>query len=252
MTGRIHSVQSFGAVDGPGVRFVVFFQGCPLRCGYCHNPDTWDPAGGVPAETGELLRQILRCRGYFGDKGGVTLSGGEVLMQPEFAAELLGLCRAEGIHTAIDTSGCRLDAAAEKVLDQTDLVLLDLKMTTDEEYRRHTGCSLAKPLAFLERLEERGIPAWVRQVIVPGVNDTAENIRRLNGLLAGKRCVERVELLPFHKVCAVKYREMGIPFPFDGYPAADPGKVAELQAMVGESLGISGGIGYNKNVRRYR
>ena len=231
MTGRIHSVQSLGTVDGPGVRFVIFFQGCPLRCGYCHNPDTWDAQGGMPAEPEELLRQIRRCRPYFGAKGGVTLSGGEVLMQPEFAAELLRLCKEEKLHTVLDTSGYRLDAAVERVLDQTDLVLLDLKMTTAGEYLRYTGCPIENPLAFLNRLEERGIPVWIRQVIVPGINDTPENIERLNGLLVGKHCVEKVELLPFHKICAVKYRQLGIPFPFEKYPAADPAIVARLQEL---------------------
>ena len=232
MTGRIHSVQSLGTVDGPGVRFVVFFQGCPLRCGYCHNPDTWDVEGGTPVESEELLRQILRCRPYFGEKGGVTLSGGEVLMQPEFAEELLKSCKGNGLHTVLDTSGYRLDAAVERVLDQTDLVLLDVKMTRDEEYRRYTSCPIEKPLAFLERLEERGIPVWIRQVIVPEINDIAENIQRLNRILAGKRCVKKVELLPFHKICAVKYRQMGIPFAFEEYPAADSEVVARLQKLV--------------------
>ena len=131
MTGRIHSVQSLGTVDGPGVRFVVFFQGCPLRCGYCHNPDTWDFQGGTLAEPEELLRQILRCRPYFGEAGGVTLSGGEVLMQPEFAEELLRLCKAKELHTAIDTSGCRLDGAAERVLEQISMVDQDVFLFDD-------------------------------------------------------------------------------------------------------------------------
>ncbi len=122
-------------------------------------------------------------------------------MQPEFAEELLRLCKGEGLHTALDTSGYRLDAAVERVLDWTDLVLLDLKMTSDEQYRKFTGCAMEKPLHFLNRLEERGIDCWIRQVIVPGVNDTAENIRRLNDIMAGKRCIRKVELLPFHKIC---------------------------------------------------
>ena len=232
MTGRIHSVQSLGTVDGPGVRFVVFFQGCPLRCGYCHNPDTWDFQGGTLAEPEELLRQILRCRPYFGEAGGVTLSGGEVLMQPEFAEELLQLCKAKGLHTAIDTSGCRLDGAAERVLDQTDLVLLDLKMSSEEAYRKYVGCSLEAPLTFLNRLEERGIDTWIRQVIVPGLNDTEGDVEALNQMIAGKKCVKKAELLPFHKICRVKYEEMGIPFPFDCYPAADAERVEALQRLV--------------------
>lgn len=153
-------------------------------------------------------------------------------MQPEFAEELLRLCKAKGLHTAIDTSGCRLDGAAERVLDQTDLVLLDLKMSSEEAYRKYVGCSLEAPLTFLNRLEERGIDAWIRQVIVPELNDTEGDVEALNQMIAGKRCVKKVELLPFHKICRVKYEEMGIPFPFDCYPAADAERVEALQRLV--------------------
>lgn len=220
MTGKIHSIQSLGTVDGPGVRTVVFMQGCPLRCGYCHNPDTWDPNAGETADTAEVFAKIKRFRPYFGPEGGVTVSGGEALLQPDFVRELFTLCKNEGIHTVLDTSGCLWNEKVESLLDVTDLVLLDIKMTTDADYREYIGCSLEKPLFFLHKLEEKGIPAWIRHVVVPGLTDAPENIRRLRELLKGFSCIQKVEFLPFHKICVPKYEKLGIPFPFDRFPAA--------------------------------
>ena len=220
MTGNIHSIQSLGTVDGPGVRTVVFMQGCPLRCGYCHNPDTWDPNAGETADTAEVFAKIKRFRPYFGPEGGVTVSGGEALLQPDFVRELFTLCKNEGIHTALDTSGCLWNEKVEGLLEVTDLVLLDIKMTTDADYREYIGCSLEKPLFFLHKLEEKGIPAWIRHVVVPGLTDAPENIRRLRELLKGFSCIQKVEFLPFHKICVPKYEKLGIPFPFDRFPAA--------------------------------
>ncbi|HIV19764.1 MAG TPA: pyruvate formate lyase-activating protein [Candidatus Merdivicinus intestinigallinarum] len=220
MTGKIHSIQSLGTVDGPGVRTVVFMQGCPLRCGYCHNPDTWDPNAGETADTAEVFAKIKRFRPYFGPEGGVTVSGGEALLQPDFVRELFTLCKNEGIHTALDTSGCLWNEKVEGLLEVTDLVLLDIKMTTDADYREYIGCSLEKPLFFLHKLEEKGIPAWIRHVVVPGLTDAPENIRRLRELLKGFSCIQKVEFLPFHKICVPKYEKLGIPFPFDRFPAA--------------------------------
>ena len=220
MTGNIHSIQSLGTVDGPGVRTVVCMQGCPLRCGYCHNPDTWDPNAGETADTAEIFAKIKRFRPYFGPEGGVTVSGGEPLLQPDFVRELFTLCKNEGIHTALDTSGCIWNDRAERLLEVTDLVLLDIKMTTDADYREYIGCSLEKPLFFLHKLEEKGIPAWIRHVVVPGLTDAPENIRRLRELLKGFSCIQKVEFLPFHKICVPKYEKLGIPFPFDRFPAA--------------------------------
>ena len=220
MTGKIHSIQSLGTVDGPGVRTVVFMQGCPLRCGYCHNPDTWDPNAGETADTAEVFAKIKRFRPYFGPEGGVTVSGGEALLQPDFVRELFALCKNESIHTALDTSGCLWNEQVESLLDVTDLALLDIKMTTDADYREYVGCSLEKPMFFLSKLEEKGIPAWIRHVVVPGLTDAPENIRRLRDLLKGFSCIQKVEFLPFHKICVPKYEKMGIPFPFDRFPAA--------------------------------
>ena len=220
MKGRVHSIQSLGTVDGPGVRTVVFMQGCPLRCGYCHNPDTWDPNSGETVDTAEVFAKIKRFRPYFGPEGGVTVSGGEALLHPDFVRELFALCKNESIHTALDTSGCLWNEQVESLLDVTDLALLDIKMTTDADYREYVGCSLEKPLFFLSKLEEKGIPAWIRHVVVPGLTDAPENIRRLRDLLKGYSYIQKVEFLPFHKICVPKYEKMGIPFPFDRFPAA--------------------------------
>lgn len=228
MTGQIHSVQSLGAVDGPGLRYVVFFQGCPLRCAYCHNPDTWKSGTGQQKSAAELLHDILRCRPYFGGKGGVTLSGGEPLFQPEFAAELLSLLKKEGIHTALDTSGvCNL-SKAEKVLAYTDLVLLDLKFTTDEDYEKYAGGSLKQALRLGRLAAEMNIPIWVRHVVVPGINDTPEDMKKIKILAEALPTLEKIEWLPFHKLCLEKYQTMGIDFPFKDFPPMDPQRLEEL------------------------
>lgn len=232
MKGRIHSYQSMGTLDGPGVRFVVFLQGCQLRCGYCHNPDTWKMGEGTEAEPEEVLRRALRYRNYFGRLGGITVSGGEALLQAEFVSELFTLCRQEGIHTTLDTSGSVWNEQVERLLDLTDLVMLDIKMTDEESYKKYIGCSLKQVLDFLGRLQAREVYTWIRQVIVPGVNDTVENIERLNRLTAGYTCVKKVELLPFRKLCKEKYERLEIPFPFDVYPEATAKQVAKLQTAV--------------------
>lgn len=234
--GRVHSYQTLGTLDGPGVRFVVFLQGCPLRCGYCHNPDTWDPLGGIPTTPEEVLARCLRYRNYFGEEGGITLSGGEPLLQAGFVKEIFTLCKENGIHTTLDTSGCRLDGAVEAALSVTDLVLLDVKMTTEEDYHRYIGGSLAETLAFLEALEGRGIPTWIRQVITQGVNDSSLDMERLGGLLRGKSCVKKVELLPFRKLCLEKYRALGVPFPFEAHPETGEETIGRLMGVLGEIL----------------
>lgn len=230
--GRVHSFQSMGTLDGPGVRSVVFMQGCPLRCCYCHNPDTWETVGGALTGAGALFQRVRRYKGYFGARGGVTVSGGEPLLQAAFVRRFFSLCREDKIHTALDTSGCLLDGEARALLDLCDLVLLDLKFTTEEAYRAHTGGTLAATLRFLDELEKRKIPVWVRQVIAPGLNDDEENIGRLGRLISPYSCVEKVELLPFRRLCLEKYQAMGIPFPMGDTPEADPEMVARLQALV--------------------
>lgn len=230
--GQIHSFQSLGTVDGPGVRFVVFLQGCNLRCGCCHNPDTWDCAAGKPFSAEEVLQKVLRCRGYFGAEGGITVSGGEPLLQAPFVRELFALCKKEGIHTCLDTSGSILNDDVKALLAVTDRVLLDVKYTSDELYKRHVGCPLDKPLAFLAYLNEQKIPVTLRQVIIPTLNDTAENVLALKAVADAHPCVDKIELLPFRKICEVKYQSMGIPFPFADIPEPSKECMEKLNAVL--------------------
>ena len=229
MKGRVHSIQSLGAVDGPGVRYVVFLQGCPLRCAYCHNPDTWDFSGGQEREAAELVQEICRYKMYFGDKGGVTVSGGEPLLQPAFVAELFRLLHGEGIHTALDTSGVGNLEAARRVLEHTDLILGDLKFATREEYKTHCKADMEKILSFYRLAAELNVPLWVRHVVVPGLNDNLEDLRAIKALAESFPNLEKIEWLPFHNLCLEKYQSMSIPFPLAGTDNMDE---AALQRLV--------------------
>lgn len=215
MTGYIHSFQSLGTVDGPGLRFVVFMQGCNLRCAYCHNVDTWKLKEGIQATPKEVFQKILRYKNYFRKQGGLTVSGGEALLQADFVKELFILCHESGIHTALDTSGSILNPSVEALLDYTDLCILDIKMTEEASYDKYIGCGLEKPLQFLQLLNAHAIDTWIRQVIVPGINDNLSNIKRLYKIVEPYDCVSNVELLPFKKLCLEKYQTLGIQFPFD-------------------------------------
>jgi len=233
MEGRIHSFQSMGTLDGPGVRFVAFLQGCPLRCGCCHNPDTWDAHGGERYTAEEVVRRASRVRMYFGPKGGITLSGGEPLLQSKFCTEIFRLCHEQGIHTCLDTSGCVLDEEVVALLHKTDRVLLDVKYPSDELYRQHVGCSMDTPMAFLKQLNELRIPVTLRQVIIPTLNDSTESILALKAVAQQHACVDSVELLPFRKVCQVKYDQMGMAFRFAHLPQPDGKTMAALRKLLG-------------------
>lgn len=228
MQGRIHSFQSLGTVDGPGVRSVVFMQGCALRCPYCHNPDTWDKNGGTLVEAQEVFSRVCRYKNYFGREGGVTVSGGEPLLQPEFVTELFTLCKKDGISTALDTAGVRLDDKVNALLAVTGIVLLDIKYATDELYQKYIGIPLSTVLRFLDALEEQKKRVIVRQVVTPGVNDKKTDMLALKSIADRYRCIEKIELLPFLKLCAEKYQSMGIEFPFDDKPAATAQQTQEL------------------------
>ena len=232
MTGKVHSFQSLGAVDGPGIRFVVFLQGCNLRCGCCHNPDTQDFSGGETYSAEEIVDRAKRYTEYFGKEGGITLSGGEPILQPDFAREIFSLAHAAGINTCLDTSGSLINDKIKSLLKECDRVLLDIKYTVDEDYKKYAGCSLDAPLKFLGLLEELGVKTTLRQVIIPTLNDTEENIKRLGKIAKAHKCVDSVELLPFKKVCEVKYNNMGIPFPFASIPEPTKEKMEELNALL--------------------
>ncbi len=231
MTGHIHSFQSLGTVDGPGVRCVVFMQGCPLRCACCHNPDTWDFDGGEETDADALAAKIVRFKSYIRN-GGVTVSGGEPLMQAEFVTELFRKLKALGIHTALDTSGCVWNDSADELLKYTDLVLLDYKYAGAEDYFRYTKCEQSRVDAFLDKLEERSIPTWIRRVIIPGLNDDGTSVLQLKSLEEKYSCIKKTELLPFRKLCIEKYNSMGIPFPL----ADTPEPTAELMEKLNKVL----------------
>lgn len=230
--GKIHSFQSLGTVDGPGVRFVVFMQGCNLRCGCCHNPDTWDMNYGKTYTASEVIDKVKKYKEYFGENGGITLSGGEPLLQAEFAKEVFALCKENGINTCLDTSGSFINDSVLALLNYTDRVLLDIKYTENALYEKHVGCSLDKVLDFLKVLNEKNIPTTIRQVIIPTLNDSTENILRLKELTSPYACVDKIELLPFKKICSVKYENLGIPFPFAEIPTPTTEKMQELNNLL--------------------
>ncbi|MFI3280221.1 MAG: pyruvate formate-lyase-activating protein [Rikenellaceae bacterium] len=229
---KIHSFESFGTVDGPGIRFVVFTQGCPLRCLYCHNPDTWllkdAPIEKTPAE---VLAEVLKYRNFI-KSGGVTLSGGEPLMQAEEVAELFALCRKEGIHTALDTSGVIFNEAVKRALEQTDLVLLDIKSIDEEQFSRIAGGGrLSQVLEFLDYLQEQGIKCWIRHVIVPSHTDSEEALQKLAQKVKKYSIVEKVELLPYHDMAMAKYEALGLEYPLKGAAPHSREEVERLRTL---------------------
>lgn len=232
MKGFIHSFQSLGAADGPGIRFVVFMQGCNLRCGCCHNPDTWECGTGKEYTPKEVVDTVERYKSYFGESGGITVSGGEPLLQAEFVRELFILCHEKGINTCLDTSGSIINDDVLSLLDVCDRVLLDIKYTDDDSYRMHVGCSLEKPTEFLEILQNKCIPTWLRQVTIPTLSDDEENILRLRGIAKSHSCVEKVELLPFRKICKSKYDNMGIEFAFEKYDVPSKETMEKLNKIL--------------------
>ena len=230
--GYINSIQSLGTVDGPGIRFVVFMQGCNLRCGCCHNPDTWEITTGKAYTPSEILKKAERCKSYFGENGGITLSGGEPLLQVDFAARLFRDCHESGINTCLDTSGSILNDSVKELLNYTDRILLDIKYTNNDMYLKHVGCDMGKPLEFLAYANEKNIPVTIRQVIIPTLNDNAENIEKLAEIIKNHPCIDSFELLPFKKICKVKYEKMGIDFKFDSFDTPTQENVLNLKTKL--------------------
>ena len=232
MTGRVHSIQSLAASDGPGVRFAVFLQGCHLRCGCCHNPDTWQTTGGKEYSAEEIINKAVRYKEYFGKEGGITVSGGEPLLQPEFVKELFEIAHENGINTCLDTSGSIMNNSVKELLKVTDRVLLDIKYTDDSLYREHVGCELKPVIEFLDYLDENNIPVTLRQVIIPSLNDNEENILKLKSIADNHKCVDKTELLPLRKMCQIKYDNMGIRFPFADIPEPTAEKMQALEKLI--------------------
>lgn len=231
MIGKIHSFQSLGTVDGPGIRFVTFLMGCPLRCVYCHNPDLWGD-GGEKYTAQQVVEKAIKYKDYFGEKGGITLSGGEPLMQADFCREVFILAKKQGLNTCLDTSGCVLNEGVKNLLKETDRVLLDIKFLTEEKYQKYVGCSFNKVKQFLEYLNQQEIKTTVRQVIIPGLNDSEEDITALKDFTKNYPCVDKIELLPLKKICQVKYDNLGIEFPLKDTPTPTKEQMEKLNKIL--------------------
>ncbi len=223
MTGRIHSIESFGTVDGPGIRLVVFFQGCPMRCLYCHNPDTWKNAGGTEMTAEEILDEYEKGREFY-KNGGITATGGEPLMQLDFLTELFTKAKGKGIHTCLDTSGIaftRENAERFDVLtDVCDLVMLDIKHIDDAEHKKLTSVSNKNVKEYMDYLAEKNKPVWIRHVIVPGITLNDDALARLGKYIGRYRNVKALDVLPYHSMAKKKYKELGIDYPLKDTPDA--------------------------------
>ena len=219
---RVHSVESFGSVDGPGIRFVIFLKGCAMRCQYCHNPDTWDRAGGNLRSVDDVLSQALRYRSYWGEKGGITVSGGEALLQIQPLTELFHKAKDLGINTCLDTSAQPFNrkdgrfSAFEALIKYTDLVLLDIKHIDNGAHKRLTGWENENILDCARYLSDIHKPVWIRHVLVPGINDDDESLHRLRSFIDTLSNVERVEVLPYHDLGVYKWEQLGIPYKLTG------------------------------------
>lgn len=232
MKGRIHSIETFGAVDGPGIRTVFFMQGCPARCLYCHNPDSWNVNAGKPIEVEEIVHWAIRGIPYYGNTGGVTFSGGEPLMQGEFLLEAMRALKKEGIKTAIDTSGTYYDEYTDEVIKQCDLVLLDIKHPDPERFEIITGRSQETLFPLIDMINKYKRHVWIRNVVVPDINDTPEDIAALNEFIKKIHYIDKVELLGYHTMAVEKYGKLGIVYRLKGVPPMDGTKLNELRQLV--------------------
>ena len=237
-TCRVHSLESFGAADGPGVRYVIFLQGCRMRCQFCHNPDTWEEAAGTVYTAEELLSRALRYKNYWGDQGGITVSGGEPLLQMDFLLEFFTLAKEKGIHTVLDTAGQPFTreepffGKLEKLMKVTDLLLLDLKEMNPERHRRLTGRENSNILEFARYLSEIGKPVWIRHVVVPGITFDEKELTELGLFLKTLRNVEKLEVLPYHSMGKVKYDNLGMDYVLKDTPQLTKAEAKEAENMI--------------------
>jgi pyruvate formate lyase activating enzyme len=241
MLGYIHSTESFGTVDGPGVRFVIFLQGCPMRCQYCHNPDTWELNTGTQCTAQSLIRDFQRNAAYYA-KGGITVTGGEALLQIDFLLELFGLAKEKGIHTCLDTSGITYhpDNAAhleklDRLMALTDLVLLDIKHIDPAAHKALTGHDNGRILAFARYLADKKVPVWIRHVVVPGITDDPAALTRLGTFLSTLPNVQALDVLPYHVLGVSKYEELGIDYPLEGVEPATQAQAREAKKIILQS-----------------
>lgn len=231
---KVHSIESFGTVDGPGIRFVLFLQGCHLQCKYCHNRDTWDVNGGEFKSLDDIFDKIMRYKNYIYPNGGVTMTGGEPLLQSKFIFELFKRLKKKGIHTCIDTSGSLpLTDDIKNVLSVTDLVLLDIKHIDDAKCKELVGVSNKLELNFAKYLSDNNIPIWIRQVLVPGYTDDENDLLKLRDFLNTLKTLEKVEILPYHNMGEFKWKELGFSYPLEGVRQADQADVDRAKKILG-------------------
>ena len=231
---KVHSVESFGTVDGPGIRFVLFMQGCHLKCKYCHNRDTWNINGGIYKSLDEIFDKIMRYKNYIYPNGGVTVTGGDPLIQAKFVYELFKKLRKEKIHTCIDTSGMfPLTTDIKKVLSVTDLVLLDIKHIDDKKCKELVGNSNELELNFAKYLSDNNIDMWIRQVIVPGITDNKEDLLKLKSFISSLNTVKKVELLPYHDMGKYKWKELGIDYELKNIKPATTKDIEKAKRVLG-------------------
>ncbi len=245
MKGYIHSLESFGTVDGPGLRFVVFFQGCPMRCRYCHNPDTWQPNTGNQMTAEEIMARFRRNKSFY-STGGITVTGGEPLLQIDFLTELFRLAKSEGVHTCIDTSGITYNPdnreymeKLDKLMEYTDLIMLDIKHIDDEKHRVLTSHSNKNILEFVKYLDAKKIPLWVRHVVVPTITDDPVYWEKLGRFMATVSNIKALDVLPYHTMGVKKYQELGIEYPLDGIPARDKELARKAKEVIINSMKLA-------------
>jgi len=238
MQGRIHSLESFGTVDGPGVRFVVFVQGCPMRCAYCHNPDTWAMTGGTMMEPAEIIEQYEKNKGFYRG-GGITVTGGEPLMQVDFLIDLFTLAKAKDIHTCIDSSGIAFNPDSAQFMTKldhlmtlTDLVMLDIKHIDPEKHKELTAQPNQRILEFAAYLNEKQIDMWIRHVVVPGITDDDKYLDALGYFIGQFTNLKALDILPYHTMGEVKYQKLGMEYKLKGVPAMDKEKALEKKKVV--------------------
>ena len=231
---KVHSVESFGTVDGPGIRFVLFLQGCHLQCKYCHNRDTWDMKGGSYKSLDEIFNKIMNYKNYICPNGGVTITGGEPLLQAKFVFELFTKLKKQNIHTCIDTSGMvALTEDIKKVLSVTDLVLLDIKHIDSKKCKELVGFSNKLELDFAKYLSDNAIPIWIRQVLIPGYTDDEQDLLKLKDFIASLKTVQKVELLPYHDMGKFKWKKLGIKYDLEGVRPANLQDINKAKEILG-------------------
>lgn len=237
--GRIHSTESFGTVDGPGIRYVVFLQGCPMRCLYCHNPDSWEVNAGTERTVGELLKEYETQKAFYRG-GGITVTGGEPLLQIDFVTALFEEAKKRGIHTCVDTSGITFvpehTGAFDRLMQVTDLVMLDIKQMEEEAHRNLTGQSNQRILAFAKYLQRKKVPVWIRYVVVPGYTDGTEDLKRLGNFLASLDNIKALDVLPYHDMGKIKYQEMKMNYPLEDIPPLSKEKAVEARKIILDAL----------------